>query len=71
MRAIKKYMMKKFDYAEEGGAPLLGIDGTLIISHGSSRAKAIRNAIRLANQVAEEEIPTLVKNTLNVAIESE
>ena len=69
--ALKKYMMKKFDYAEEGGAPLLGIDGTLIISHGSSRAKAIRNAIRLANQVAEEEIPTLVKNTLNVAIESE
>jgi phosphate acyltransferase len=40
-------MKKKFDYEEYGGALLLGIDGITIISHGSSKAKAIRNAIRL------------------------
>ena len=40
-------MKQKFDYEEYGGALLLGIDGITIISHGSSKAKAIRNAIRL------------------------
>ena len=40
-------MKKKSDYEEYGGALLLGIDGITIISHGSSKAKAIRNAIRL------------------------
>ena len=41
---------KKLDYAEYGGAPLLGIDGICIISHGSSSAKAIKNAIFRANE---------------------
>ena len=57
-------MMKKLDYEEEGGAPLLGINGTLIISHGASRRRAIRNAVRLASQVAEERIPDIVRETL-------
>jgi glycerol-3-phosphate acyltransferase PlsX len=38
-------LKKKFDYAEYGGAPLLGIDGVCIISHGRSSPKAIKNAI--------------------------
>lgn len=62
--ALKKYMMKKLNYEEEGGAPLLGINGTLIISHGASRRRAIRNAVRLASQVAEERIPDIVRETL-------
>ncbi|MBC7334245.1 MAG: phosphate acyltransferase PlsX [Actinobacteria bacterium] len=41
-------MKRKFDYEEYGGAYLLGVDGLVIISHGSSRAKAISNAIRVA-----------------------
>lgn len=38
----------QLDYAEYGGAPLLGIDGTCIIGHGSSSARAIKNAIKAA-----------------------
>ncbi len=38
-------LKKQVDYAEYGGAPLLGIDGCAIVSHGSSNAKAIKNAI--------------------------
>jgi glycerol-3-phosphate acyltransferase PlsX len=39
---------KKVDYAEYGGAPLLGVNGTGIICHGRSNAKAIKNAIKVA-----------------------
>jgi glycerol-3-phosphate acyltransferase PlsX len=39
---------KRLDYAEYGGAPLLGVDGVVIIAHGRSNAKAIKNAVRVA-----------------------
>jgi len=44
LRAVRRRM----DYTEYGGAPLLGVNGVCIISHGSSKAKAIRNAVALA-----------------------
>jgi glycerol-3-phosphate acyltransferase PlsX len=40
-RRVKAFM----DYAEQGGAPLLGIDGVAIICHGGSNSKAIKNAL--------------------------
>jgi glycerol-3-phosphate acyltransferase PlsX len=43
---------KKVDYAEYGGAPLLGIDGVGMICHGGSNTKAIKNAIRFAHEFA-------------------
>lgn len=43
---------KKVDYAEYGGAPLLGINGVGMISHGGSNPKAIKNAIRFAHEYA-------------------
>jgi len=43
-------LRKKMDYSEYGGAPLLGVDGRCIISHGSSDPKAIKNAIRVAGE---------------------
>jgi glycerol-3-phosphate acyltransferase PlsX len=43
-------LRRKMDYAEYGGAPLLGIDGICIICHGSSNPKAIKNAIRVAGE---------------------
>lgn len=45
--------MKKVDYAEYGGAPLLGIDGVGMICHGGSNTKAIKNAIRFAYEFAK------------------
>lgn len=47
--ALKRFK-KKTDYAEYGGAPLLGISKPCIISHGRSTTKAIKNAIRLAGE---------------------
>jgi phosphate acyltransferase len=44
---------KRLDYAEYGGVPLLGINGSAIVSHGRSNAKAIKNALRVARQTAE------------------
>jgi glycerol-3-phosphate acyltransferase PlsX len=40
------------DYSEYGGAPLLGINGICLISHGSSSAKAIMNAVLLGGKLA-------------------
>ena len=46
-------MFKRLDYAEYGGVPLLGINGSAIVSHGRSNAKAIKNALRVARQTEE------------------
>ena len=51
-RAIRK----KIDYSEYGGAPLLGIDGRIIIAHGGSSAKAIKNAVRSATEYVKQKI---------------
>jgi len=47
---------KKVDYAEYGGAPLLGIQGTGMICHGSSSPRAIMNAIRMAHDYQAREV---------------
>ncbi|NLY51258.1 MAG: phosphate acyltransferase PlsX [Firmicutes bacterium] len=52
LRGLKKRM----DYSEYGGAPLLGLKGTAIISHGASDAKAIANAIRVARESWEQDV---------------
>ena len=44
LRALRK----RIDVAEYGGAPLLGVNGTFIICHGNSKARDIRNAVRVA-----------------------
>jgi len=57
-----KAFKKKVDYAEYGGAPLLGIDGTGMICHGGSNPRAIMNAIRMAREsVARHVNDQLVK----------
>ena len=49
-------LRKEIDYSEQGGAPLLGIKGTCIICHGSSNARAIKNAIRVSAEFVKYEI---------------
>lgn len=46
----------KVDYSEYGGAPLLGVNGVVIIAHGRSDAKAIANAIRVSKRMAETDV---------------
>ena len=55
---IKKYA----DYSEYGGAPLLGVNGIVMISHGRSSPKAIKNAIKAAKREVEHQIiDTMIK----------
>ena len=54
-------LVKRIDYRESGGACLLGIDGDVIIAHGRSQAKAIRNAIGLAKQNVDRGIRQMIK----------
>lgn len=52
---------KRLDYSEYGGAPLLGVRGALLIGHGRSSAKAVRNAIRAASDFARRGIPDKIR----------
>lgn len=51
-----KRLKKRLDYAEYGGAPLLGLRGVSIICHGRSSSLAIKNAIRVAKEFAENQV---------------
>lgn len=55
-RAAYKDFKKRVDYSEYGGAPLLGVKGISIICHGRSNDNAIRNAIRVATELASEHV---------------
>jgi len=54
----------KLDYAEYGGAPLLGVQGGVVICHGSSKEKAIKNAIRVAKEFAEQRVVEHIRENL-------
>jgi glycerol-3-phosphate acyltransferase PlsX len=58
-------LTKGVDYREYGGACLLGVNGNVIITHGRSHAKAIKNAIGLAKQTAERSITRIIKEETN------
>ncbi len=47
---------RRLDYAEYGGAPLIGLDGVGIIAHGGSNPRAIKNAIRAARDAVEQDV---------------
>ena len=49
-------LRQEVDYAEHGGAPLLGVDGVSIIAHGASGGKAIKNAIRVAYESVRHQL---------------
>ena len=51
---------ERLDYREYGGACLLGVNGNIIIAHGRSRSKAIKNAIDLAKRTAERNISQMI-----------
>jgi glycerol-3-phosphate acyltransferase PlsX len=59
-----KSLMKEIDYSEYGGAPLLGVNGVTIISHGRSSAKAIKNAIREASEFVSHQVNEHIVDTV-------
>jgi len=56
MRPAFRALKRRIDYAEYGGAPLVGINGISIISHGRSSDRAIKNAVRVATELAKSEV---------------
>lgn len=62
--SLKKFK-KEIDYSEYGGAPLLGIDGVVIIGHGRSNVNAIKNAIRVAKEEVERKFNEKISQAIH------
>ncbi|MEO8219126.1 MAG: phosphate acyltransferase PlsX [Acidobacteriota bacterium] len=58
-------LKKKMDWAEYGGAPLLGVKGGCVVCHGRSKAKAIRNAIRIAAEFVENRVDAKIQERIS------
>jgi glycerol-3-phosphate acyltransferase PlsX len=54
-------LKKRLDYSEYGGAPLLGVRRIVVVGHGSSNARAIRNLIRIAKEFSEHGATELIE----------
>ncbi|MEX0787112.1 MAG: phosphate acyltransferase PlsX [Dehalococcoidia bacterium] len=52
LRPALMAMRRRMDYGEYGGAPLLGVDGVVIVAHGRADSQAIKNGLRLAREAA-------------------
>jgi phosphate acyltransferase len=66
-RGALKGLKKKIDYAESGGAPLLGVRGVCVIAHGRSNASAVKNAIRVAAGLSKARINEKIEEELSAA----
>jgi glycerol-3-phosphate acyltransferase PlsX len=71
MRSVFKNIKKKVDPAEYGGAPLLGVNGISIVSHGGSNSFAIKNALRVAAELIRDNINTHIAKELAVTDQNE
>jgi phosphate acyltransferase len=58
-------LKKRTDWAEIGGSPLLGLNGTCIISHGRSDARAIKNAILLAQRAVKGRLEQTIRDSVS------
>lgn len=64
LRPALKRLKKEFNYEEYGGAPLLGVNGVSIVAHGSSSAKAIKNAIATGIEAIETNMVKKINGAL-------
>jgi glycerol-3-phosphate acyltransferase PlsX len=60
-------LRKRVDWREIGGAPLLGVNGVVVIGHGRSDVKAIRSMIRMAEKSAQQNLVSAIRNGLAAA----
>ena len=63
-RQSLRHAYRKLDYAEYGGARLLGLDGVAIVAHGGSTALAIKNAIRVASESVSQNVNGHISSAL-------
>jgi phosphate acyltransferase len=64
MKPALRRFRRRTDYAETGGAPLLGVEGVAIISHGGSDGRAIKNAILTAGQFAQMDLAEALRKAV-------
>jgi len=62
--SVLKASLKDFDYQEYGGVPLLGVNGVVIIGHGSSWPKAFRTMLLRAEELVKKDLCGTIKNAL-------
>jgi len=60
-RAALREVKSRLDYSDYGGAPLLGVDGVVIVGHGRSNAKAIKNMVRVGKEAVEKGMLKAIK----------
>ena len=60
-RGALREVKSRLDYSEYGGAPLLGVDGVVIVGHGRSNAKAIKNMVRVGKEAVEKGMLEAIK----------
>jgi len=69
LKPVFDTVWSKHDYSEYGGAPLLGVDGTSIICHGSSDHRAIKNAVRIAAELIRSGLNDAITERLSEALQ--
>lgn len=67
LKSAFRSIRDRLDYAETGGAPLLGVNGVVVVAHGRSDDRAIMNAIRSAKLAAEQELPRRIREDLGAS----
>jgi len=60
-RGLLDDYFKRFNYENYGGTPVLGVNGNVLIGHGISNAKAIKNMLNLGLDLAEADLPNKIK----------
>lgn len=68
MKSLLRGLWRKVDYAEVGGSPLLGLNGLCVICHGRSNAKAIQNALLLAQKAVDNELEATMRERISEQI---
>lgn len=64
LRGLMAPLKKQMDYAEVGGSPLLGLNGLCVICHGRSNAKAIKNALLMAQKATRNRLVDTIRDTV-------
>ncbi len=68
LEEFDQLIREKFDYNEYGGAPLLGVKGICIVGHGRSKAKAVKNAVLMAEEFVKRDLVNKIEKELTADI---
>jgi glycerol-3-phosphate acyltransferase PlsX len=66
MKGALKRVLKRTDYTEYGGAPLLGVNGNVVVGHGRSNRRAVRTAVKVAKQMVEKDVLGTIRRDIEV-----